>query len=121
MNRRVVTVAFEWIGAVTGLALAVWCWNLAQTTSEFGPMAPGEPSYEGTEYSGAWIALAAGLVTLAGLLAIDSVRRIRPGPEGEPAGPAPLLEELADEPPSPEVLGAPDGVGPAAVDHRGAE
>ena len=113
MNRRAVVAAAEWIGAVVGVVLAVWCWNHAQVTSEFGPVAPGAPSFEGTAYSGSWIAVAAGLVAVAGLLVIDSVRRFRAGPAGEPAGPAP------DE--SPEDLGLADGVGPGTVEHRGTE
>ncbi|AOW93201.1 hypothetical protein BFN03_12625 [Rhodococcus sp. WMMA185] len=123
MNRRTVTVALEWIGALAGLVLAVWCWNLAQVTAEFSPVAPGQPSYEGTEYSGAWIALAAGLVTVSGLLVIDSVRRLRSGPVDEHAGPSSPPDESSspDEPSSPDVLGLADGVGPRTVDHRGAE
>ena len=111
MNRRTVTAAAEWLGAVAALAVAVWCWNHARVTSEFGPVAPGAPSFEGTAYSGSWVAVAAALVAVAGLLVIDSVRRLRPGPAGEPAEPAP----------SPEDLGLADGVGPGTVEHRGAE
>ncbi|MEV0948042.1 hypothetical protein [Rhodococcus sp. NPDC049939] len=117
MSRRVAVVAFEWIGAVAALVVAVWCWNLAQITSEFGPMAPGEPSYEGTEYSGGWIALAAGLVTVAGLLVIDSVRRLRPDLAGEHTGALPLPEE----PHSQKDPGLAEGVGPGTDDHRVAE
>jgi hypothetical protein len=111
MNRGTVVAAAEWIGAMVGVVAAVWCWNHAQVASEFGPVAPGAPSFAGTAYSGSWIAVAAGLVTVAGLLVIDSVRRLRSGPAGEPAEP----------PSSPEDLGLADGVGPGTVEHRGAE
>ncbi|MCQ4121943.1 hypothetical protein [Rhodococcus tibetensis] len=111
MKRSAMTLAAESALALAALVLAVWCWTSARITSEFGPVAPGAPSYEGTEYSGSWIAGAAALVTAAGLLVIDVARRWVAGPAGHPA-------ESAT---SPEDLGLADRVGSGPVDHRGTE
>ncbi|WP_213573104.1 hypothetical protein [Rhodococcus sp. USK13] len=111
MNRRAMGSAAEIASAVVVSILAVWCWTSARVTSDFGPVAPGAPSYQGTEYSGSWIAAAAALVTVAGLLVIDAVRRRVAGPTGHPAEPST----------SPEDLSLADRVGSRPVDHRGAE
>ncbi|MFZ2178887.1 MAG: hypothetical protein WAW17_33610 [Rhodococcus sp. (in: high G+C Gram-positive bacteria)] len=111
MSRRALLIKAEWLGALLAVVLAAWFWELARVTSEFGPIAPEAPSYKGTKYSGAWIAGAAALVTVSGLLLIDSIRRTRCDGDCRPAAPAP----------SPEDPGLAHGVGSGTVEHRGSE
>lgn len=76
LNRAAI-VALELVAAACAILLAVWCWDLATVTSSFGPVALETPSFERTEYSGAWIAGGAALLVVAGLFVIDAIHRHR--------------------------------------------
>lgn len=65
------------LGMVAALTLAVVCWRSGLTTSTFGPIIEGAPSFEGTHYDGLWISGAGLALLLAGLMAIDVTRRLR--------------------------------------------
>ncbi|MFC4605153.1 hypothetical protein [Rhodococcus kronopolitis] len=74
MTGRVLRIS-ELCLAVLALALAVWCWRQGVSTTEFEPLIEGTPAFTGTHYSGSWIGGATALVTAAGLLVLDVVRR----------------------------------------------
>ena len=38
--------------AVVAVVVAVWCWNVGVSTSEFEPMVEGAPAFTGTHWSG---------------------------------------------------------------------
>jgi hypothetical protein len=62
--------------AVTVLFLvaAVASWNNGLVTTSFAPSGD-MPGFDGTRYVGPWLLLAAFLVTVAGVIAIDMVAR----------------------------------------------
>ncbi|XGU19603.1 hypothetical protein ACETU7_33155 [Rhodococcus sp. 3Y1] len=55
------------------------CWRAGTTTSDFGPILEGAPPFESTHYDGLWISGAGLSILVAGLMAIDVVRRVRVG------------------------------------------
>jgi hypothetical protein len=63
--------------AVVAVVVAVWCWNVGVSTSEFEPMVEGAPAFTGTHWSGSWIAGASAAVLVAGLAVLDVWRRRR--------------------------------------------
>lgn len=72
----------EWLRPVTELLLAftaigfaVVCATVGTTTTPYHAVAEGAPPFEVTTYSGSWIAGAAALVALAGILIVDALRR----------------------------------------------
>ncbi|MFI8566605.1 hypothetical protein ACIGGF_08580 [Rhodococcus sp. NPDC078407] len=71
---------FGWAELLTALLAvigAVACWNAGVRTTDFPAVPDVSPAYSGTFYSGSWIALAALAVSVAGLLTVDGVRRLR--------------------------------------------
>ncbi|MBO0854922.1 MAG: hypothetical protein J2P18_14310 [Nocardia sp.] len=60
------------VAACAMAAVAMWRHGIEHTW--FLPMPP-QPGFESTHYSGPWLALAAVLVAVAGLAAIDLVAR----------------------------------------------
>lgn len=74
-GRTVVTA--EALAALVALALAGWCASSATVTTRFEPVVADAPAFDSSHYSGAWIAGATALATIAGLLVVDAVRRIR--------------------------------------------
>lgn len=56
--------------AVGALAVAVWCWSRAVTTSTFAPVAEGAPAFTSTALSGSWTVGATAAVIVAGLAVI---------------------------------------------------
>lgn len=67
------------LGIVAATILAVVCWRAGTTTSDFGPILEGAPPFESTHYDGLWISGAGLSILVAGLMAIDVVRRVRVG------------------------------------------
>jgi TRAP-type C4-dicarboxylate transport system permease small subunit len=76
VTRRNVTIAGEVIAALAIAFAAWWSWDHAERTSAFMPAYEGAPAYSGTYYAGSWIALAAVLAVVAGILVIDGVGRV---------------------------------------------
>ena len=76
MTRRNVTIAGEVIAALVLAFAAWWSWDRAARTSSFNPAYEGAPAYSSTYYAGSWIALAAVLALVAGILVIDGVGRV---------------------------------------------
>lgn len=75
----------EFVVALSAVIGAVVCWNMGVRTTEFAAVPDVSPAYQGTFYSGSWLALAALAVVVAGLLIVDGVRRVRtdrPPPTG---------------------------------------
>ncbi|WP_032380387.1 hypothetical protein [Rhodococcoides fascians] len=69
-----------WVEIVVALLAgigAVACWNMGVRTTAFPAVPDVSPAYQGTFYSGSWIAAAALAVIVAGLLIVDGVRRVR--------------------------------------------
>ena len=66
-------------GVAFATILAVVCWRAGTTTSDFGPILEGAPPFESTHYDGLWISGAGLSILVAGLMAIDVVRRVRVG------------------------------------------
>ncbi|MCZ4522137.1 hypothetical protein O4220_26750 [Rhodococcus ruber] len=66
----------ELVVALLAVIGAVVCWNMGVRTTEFPAVPDVSPAYQGTFYSGSWIALAALAVVVAGLLMVDGVRRV---------------------------------------------
>lgn len=69
------------VAFVVGVALAVWCWAQARSTSPYPPITdgphPASTGYEGIRYDGSWIGLAvlAAIAAVAGLfVAIGRLR-----------------------------------------------
>lgn len=65
----------EAIAAVALIVAAVVAWNLGVTTATYGAVPGGPPEFVSTHYSGSWIAGATVCVLIAGLLAVDGIRR----------------------------------------------
>lgn len=63
--------------ALVASTLAVWCWQIGVTTSEFAPAVEGAPAFTATHWSGPWIGASAAAVLVAGLAVIDVWRRRR--------------------------------------------
>ncbi len=64
----------EVVAAVVVLALAALSWGRGTVTTSFAAL--GEmPAFDATRYVAPWLVLAAFLVVVAGLLAIDAVTR----------------------------------------------
>ena len=77
MNRRIALAAAEVTVALVLVATALRCWHQGLRTADFPPYTKGIQVQPLTYYSGPWIAAAVGCVVLAGLLAVDVVRRRR--------------------------------------------
>ncbi len=74
--RRVLAVAVAEVAlALVMVVAAFWCWHQGLQTADFPPYTKGIELQPLTYYSGPWIAGAVGCVMLAGLLAVDVVRR----------------------------------------------
>lgn len=72
---RWLAVLAEFVLAPIVLGAAIWCWRNGVHTGWF--TAVGEsPEFEATRYSGPWLAAAAALATIAGLVLIDVVARV---------------------------------------------
>ncbi|KQU61128.1 hypothetical protein ASG84_00870 [Rhodococcus sp. Leaf278] len=75
-----VSKSVGWVELVVALLAAIGavaCWNVGVRTTEFPAVPDVSPAYQGTFYSGSWIALGALAVIVAGLLFVDGVRRVR--------------------------------------------
>jgi len=66
----------ELLVAAALVAAAFWCWHQGVRTSNFLPYTKGVDVQAVTYYSAPWISGAVGCVVLAGLLAVDTVRRV---------------------------------------------
>ncbi|RRQ29600.1 hypothetical protein DK926_01625 [Rhodococcus sp. Eu-32] len=73
MSRAV--TAFEAVGAVVAVIVAVVCWNVGVDVYRYAAVPDGAPAYTSTQYSGSWITIATVCVVVAGLLVVDAVRR----------------------------------------------
>ncbi|MFB7721988.1 hypothetical protein [Nocardia sp. NPDC056100] len=71
---RWLAVLAEFVVAAVLAAAAVWCWRNGIHTTWFKPSGD-VPGFSATRYSGPWLAGAAALVIIAGLVGIDLVAR----------------------------------------------
>ncbi|OBK70809.1 hypothetical protein [Mycobacterium sp. 1274761.0] len=74
MRRRAVV---ELVLAAVALALAVWCWFAAQSLVTVAPILSGEPQTTSVAYSPPLLVLMLILATVAGVLAVDGIARLR--------------------------------------------
>ncbi|MBF6211387.1 hypothetical protein IU433_07515 [Nocardia puris] len=74
MNRSVGIALGEAVVVVVCLVLAVVCWGRGVVTTSFAAFGD-VPAFDATRYVAPWIALAAFLVAVGGLFAIDAVAR----------------------------------------------
>ncbi|MGV9410231.1 hypothetical protein ACWDOP_09980 [Nocardia sp. NPDC003693] len=72
---RWLAVLAEFVVAPVLAVLAIWCWRNGIHTGWFQPVGES-PGFEATRYSGPWLALAAVVMTVAGLVFIDLVARV---------------------------------------------
>lgn len=64
----------ELVLAFVALVFAATCARAGTTTAPYRAVAEGAPPFEVTTYSGSWIAGAAALVAVAGVLIVDALR-----------------------------------------------
>jgi hypothetical protein len=67
----------ELVLAVVAAACAVWCWFGAQTIVTVAPILEGEPQTTSVAYSPPMLVLMLLLATVAGILAVDGIARLR--------------------------------------------
>lgn len=70
-------IALELVLAVVAAAGSVWSWLASQTTVPVAPILDGEPATTSIAYSPPMLALTLMLATIAGILAVDGITRLR--------------------------------------------
>ena len=70
-------VTIELVLAVVAAAGSVWCWLLSQTLVTVAPVLPDEPQTTSVVYSPPLLFLMLALATVAGVLAVDGIARLR--------------------------------------------
>lgn len=75
MSRR--TAILEVVLAVVAAAGAVWSWFAAQSVVDVAPILSGEPPTTSVIYSPPMLVLMLLLATVAGVLAVDGIARLR--------------------------------------------
>ncbi len=70
-------VTIELVLAVVAAVGSVWCWPASQTTVTVAPILPGEPQTTSVAYSPPLLFLMLLLATVAGVLAVDGIARLR--------------------------------------------
>ncbi len=70
-------VTIELVLAVVLAACAVWAWFGAQSVITVAPILPGQPQTTSVAYSPPMLVLMLLLATVAGVLAIDGIARLR--------------------------------------------
>jgi hypothetical protein len=73
-KRRVIV---ELLSAVVAAACAVWAWFGAQSVITVAPILAGEPQTTSVVYSPPMLVLVLLLATVAGVLAVDGIARLR--------------------------------------------
>lgn len=69
--------ALELVLAVVAAAGSVWSWLASQTTVPVAPILDGEPATTSIAYSPPMLVLTLMLATIAGILAVDGITRLR--------------------------------------------
>ena len=70
-------IALELVLAVVAAAGSVWSWLASQTTVPVAPILDGEPATTSIAYSPPMLVLTLMLATIAGILAVDGIARLR--------------------------------------------